>query len=217
MSCGLWWMKPARCIVESSPLIGSCSMQKANWETWMSRGKVTVTPQPWSPRLLGSMGQKPKSQSLQRLKLISYKLSSALRCFYSYTEFFKMWITVQHFKILLQEEDSFWGKRGSLSNTQKWISEETHILTQQEALLRRGAWVESNRLREPRENSSATWLTVLSFMANHSNTGSFLVAHALLSPDGFHWGGFWEIGRTHGLVSSLLLTFPEFCWFVVAC
>ena len=45
------------------------------------------------------------------------------------------------------------------------------------------------------ENLSATWLEILGFMvmglvsglslANHSGSGSFLVAHTLLSQDGF--------------------------------
>ena len=45
------------------------------------------------------------------------------------------------------------------------------------------------------QDCSATWLTVLGFMvmglvswlclANHSDSGSFLVAHALLNQDGF--------------------------------
>ena len=50
------------------------------------------------------------------------------------------------------------------------------------------------------ENCSAIWLTVLGFMvmglvsglslANHSDSWSFLVAHALLSQDGFQQKGF---------------------------
>ena len=32
-------------------------------------------------------------------------------------------------------------------------------------------------------------------LANHSYSGSFLVAHALLSQDGFRQGGFWEVSR----------------------
>ena len=47
------------------------------------------------------------------------------------------------------------------------------------------------------------WLAVSGFMviglvsgwslANHSNSGSFLVVHALLSQDGFWRKGFWEV------------------------
>ena len=53
------------------------------------------------------------------------------------------------------------------------------------------------------DNCSATWLTVLGFMvmalvsrlflANHSDSGSFLVAHTLLSQDGRQREGFWEV------------------------
>ena len=58
----------------------------------------------------------------------------------------------------------------------------------------RGAQEESGRIRGTQENCSATWLTVSGFMvmgfvsglslANHSNSESFLVAHASLSQDG---------------------------------
>ena len=36
-------------------------------------------------------------------------------------------------------------------------------------------------------------------LASHSDSGSFLEAHASLSQDGFQQGGFWEIGRTGGI------------------
>ena len=41
------------------------------------------------------------------------------------------------------------------------------------------------------------------FLANHSDSESFLVACALFSQGGFQREGFWEAGRTYGLVSSL--------------
>ena len=69
------------------------------------------------------------------------------------------------------------------------------------------------------------WLAVLSFMvmelvsrlslANHFDSGSFLVVRTSLSQDGFQREGFWEDIRTS--VSCLLLTFPEFFQLVVAC
>ena len=53
------------------------------------------------------------------------------------------------------------------------------------------------------ENSSVTWLAVSGFMvmgfisefslANHSDSESFLVIHALFSQDGCQWEGFWEV------------------------
>ena len=42
---------------------------------------------------------------------------------------------------------------------------------------------------------------------DHSNPGSFLVVHALLSQDGFQQGGFWEDTWTG--VSSLILSLPD--------
>ena len=62
------------------------------------------------------------------------------------------------------------------------------------------------------------WLSVLGFivmvifsglsLANCSDSGSFMVAHTLLSQDGFHLEGFWE--DMWAGISSLLLTFLEF-------
>ena len=66
------------------------------------------------------------------------------------------------------------------------------MLTKQEILLGKGTRAESRRVREPRR--AALPLEVLGFMvmgfvswwslANHSNSESFLVAHASLSQDG---------------------------------
>ena len=42
-----------------------------------------------------------------------------------------------------------------------------------------------------------------SSLANHCDSGSFLVACASLSQDGLQQGGFWEVGRTYGLASPL--------------
>ena len=94
------------------------------------------------------------------------------------------------------------------------LSEETHMLTKQETLLGRGTQVASRRVREP----SAMWLSILGFimmvmvsglsLTNHSDSGSFMVAHTLLSQDGFQLEGFWEDIWTG--VSFLLLTFLEF-------
>ena len=63
------------------------------------------------------------------------------------------------------------------------------------------------------DNCSATWLIVSGFtvmrlvsglsLANHSDSGSFLMVHALLSQDGFQGGGFWEVGKTYALAFSL--------------
>ena len=60
------------------------------------------------------------------------------------------------------------------------------------------------------------WLTTSGFMvvgsvsrlslANHSDLRSFLVVLVLLSQDGIHRGGFWEVGRTYGLDSAFDLS-----------
>ena len=57
------------------------------------------------------------------------------------------------------------------------------------------------------------WLTVLGFMmmelvsglslTNHSDSGSFLVAYASLSKNGFQREGFWEVGMTDRPASPL--------------
>ena len=78
------------------------------------------------------------------------------------------------------------------------------MLTKQEILLGKGTRVESSRVREPRR-TALPWLAVSGVMlmglvsgrslANHSNSGSFLMAHASLSQDGCWREGFWEVGR----------------------
>lgn len=50
-----------------------------------------------------------------------------------------------------------------------------------------------------------------------SDSGSLLVAQASLSKDGFQLEGFWRVGRTYGLVSSLLVAPPEFSRLVSSC
>ena len=73
------------------------------------------------------------------------------------------------------------------------------MLTKQEILLGKDSRVESSRVREPR---IALPLAVSGFMmmglvsrlslTNHSDSGSFLVVHALFSLDGCQ-RGFWEV------------------------
>ena len=122
--------------------------------------------------------------------------------------------------------DTFQGLRvGSCLTLRSELSKETHMLTKQETLWGRGSWAESSRVREPRRTAwPCTWLALLGFMvvglvswlflANRSDSGSFLVAHSLLSQDRFQWEGFWEVGRTYGLASPLsfwpFLNSP--CW-----
>ena len=78
------------------------------------------------------------------------------------------------------------------------------MLTKQEILLGKGTRAESRRVREPRR-TAVTWLAVLGFMAmglvstlslaNHSDSESFLVVHALFSRDECQREGFWEVVR----------------------
>ena len=75
------------------------------------------------------------------------------------------------------------------------------MLRKQEILLRKGTQVESCRVREPRR--TALWPAVSGFMvmelvsglslANHSDSESFLVVHALFGQDGCQGEGFWEV------------------------
>ena len=85
-----------------------------------------------------------------------------------------------------------------------------HVLRKQKTSLGRVAQAESSRVRNPGE---VLWLVVLGFMvmgfvstlflANHSDSGSFLVACASLSQDEFQQEGSWEVSMTHGMASPL--------------
>ena len=98
------------------------------------------------------------------------------------------------------------------------LSEETHLLTEQEILLGKGTRVESSRVREPRR----TWLAVLGFMvmglvswwylANHSNQSlSWWHTHGSAKMDASETdSGKWTDTR------CLLSTFPELFRLVVA-
>ena len=84
------------------------------------------------------------------------------------------------------------------------------MLAKQEILLGRGAPGGEQEGQGTQENCSATWLAVLRCLviglvsrlslASHSDSGSFLVACASLSREGFR-----EVGRTYGLASPLSL------------
>ena len=68
------------------------------------------------------------------------------------------------------------------------------------------------------EDCSAVWLAVLLFfvmglisslpLGNHSDSGSFLVVHTLLSQDGFQQEGFWEV--VGHVASPCEMNFPKF-------
>ena len=70
------------------------------------------------------------------------------------------------------------------------LSDETRLRIKQETALARDAWAESRRVREPRRTVQprgfmAVGLVSRLSLAHHSDSGSFLVTHALLSQDGF--------------------------------
>ena len=74
------------------------------------------------------------------------------------------------------------------------------MLTKQEILLGKGTWVESSRVREPRRTAlpHGSVFMVMGLvsglsLANHSDSESFLVAHALFRQDGCQREGFWEV------------------------
>ena len=88
--------------------------------------------------------------------------------------------------------DTFQGPKGSFCLTLgNELSEDANVLTKQETLLGRGALAESSRVSEPRRTTlpSGSGFMVMGLvsglsLANHSDSESFLVAHALLSHDG---------------------------------
>jgi len=71
------------------------------------------------------------------------------------------------------------------------------VLTKQEILLGKGTRVESSRVREPRRTGLLGFVVMGSVsrlsLANHSDSESFLVVHALFSQDGCQREGFWEV------------------------
>ena len=113
--------------------------------------------------------------------------------------------------------DHFQGPRvGSCLTLRNELSEETHMMTEQETLLGRGAQAEGSRVREPRRTrhvacSLRLYGDGLSFRVVSgqssclahiwSDSGSFLITCASLSQDGFQREGFWEAGRTYRLES----------------
>ena len=117
----------------------------------------------------------------------------------------------------------------ALPNTRKWIVRGDTRADSARDLIGKGHQGGGQQGKGTQENRSAMWLAVLGFLvmglvsgfslADHSDSGSFLVAHASLSQGGFQRRGFWEVGRTYGVVSvsSLFLTLPEFFRLVIAC
>ena len=74
------------------------------------------------------------------------------------------------------------------------------MLTKQEILLGGSAQVESSRVREPGRTALPCGLGFMVMglvsglsLANHSDSESFLVVHALFRQDGCQREGFWEV------------------------
>ena len=84
---------------------------------------------------------------------------------------------------------------GSCPNLGNELSEETHVPTEQEAFLGRGTRAKSSRGRELRRAALLCGSRPRVLWA----WGPFLVAHALLSQDGFQRQGSWEVSHLHVL------------------
>ena len=99
------------------------------------------------------------------------------------------------------------------------------MLTKQEILLGKGARAKSSRVREPR--TALCVAGVLGFkvmrlvsglsLANHSDSESFLVVHALFSQDGCQREGFWEVVGHVVSPSDLSRTLPVGGGLLVPC
>ena len=100
-----------------------------------------------------------------------------------------------------------------LSNTWKWFVQRLIHVDKARNSIGKGCPGREQQGKGTQEDCSATWLSVSGFMlmglilglslANHSDSESFPVAFASFSQGGFQREGFWEAGRTYGLVSSL--------------
>ena len=129
---------------------------------------------------------------------------------------FQIWTkTWQVRTIVLQEGGPLPGpESGLLSNTWKWIVQGDTRADKARDCIGKGRRGGEKEGKGTQENCSATWLAVSGFMgmglvsglslANHSDSGSFLVVRATSQP---RWIPvrriFWEVGRTCGLVSPL--------------
>ena len=113
---------------------------------------------------------------------------------------------------LLQEGGPLPGpETGLLSNIQKWLVWGDTCADKARDFIGKGRPGLEQEGKGTQENCSAAWLTVSGFtviglvsrlsLANHSNSESFLVVHALFSQDGCQREGFWEV------VGQVLLPF----------
>ena len=119
---------------------------------------------------------------------------------------FKYWLCCR-------KRDLFQGPRvGSCLTLRNELSEET-CAEKARDFIGKGYSGKEQQSKGTQENCSVVWLVVSGFMvigllsrlslASHSDSGSFLVLFSLLVQDRFQWEGFWEIGRTYGLMSPV--------------
>ena len=105
---------------------------------------------------------------------------------------------------MLQEGGPLPGpEAGLLSNTRKSTVQGDTCADKARDFIGKGHPGGDQEGKGTQENCSVAWLTILGFMvmglvsgsslANHSNSESFLVAHASLSQDGCEREGFWEV------------------------
>ena len=104
-------------------------------------------------------------------------------------------------------------KSGLLSNTRKWTVQGDTCADKARDFIGKRRLGGKQQGKGTQENRSAMWPAISGFMviglasglslANHSDSGSLLVACTSLSQDGFQQEGFWEVGRTYGLLSPL--------------
>ena len=115
---------------------------------------------------------------------------------------------------------------GLLSNTRNWIVGGDTCAVKSRDFTGKGNAGGAQQGKGTQEDCSATCLTVSGFMgmglvsrlsvANHSDSGSFLVAHASLGQDGFQQGGFWEIGRTYSISLWPFLNSSSWWWLITS-
>ena len=121
--------------------------------------------------------------------------------------------------LLFQEGGPLSGPESGLSsNTQKLIVWGDTWADKATGFIGKGTPGREQWGKGTQENCSATWLPVSGFMvmglvprlslANHSDSGSFLVGHALLSQDGCQQEGFWEVEGHMVLPFDLYRTLP---------
>ena len=130
--------------------------------------------------------------------------------------------------VMLQEGRPIPGpKTGLLSNTQKWIVWGDTCADKARDFIGKGHSGGEQKGKGTQENSSATWLAVSGFMvmglvsglslANHSDSESFLVVHALFSQHGCQREGFWEVVGQVVSPFDLSRTLPVGGGFLVPC